>query len=53
MMDFIQFYLMAGVYIAVAVLAISAVVAIIEKVLGLNSGPRPHQVIIKRDIPKL
>jgi len=48
-MEFLTYYAMAGVYIAAAVLGISAVVAIIEKVLGLNSAPRPHQRPVIRD----
>lgn len=45
MLEFLSFYVMAGVYIAVAVFVISAIVAVIEKVFGLNQTPRPHQVI--------
>lgn len=40
MLDFLRFYVMAGVYIAGAVFAISAVVALIEIVFGLNARPK-------------
>jgi hypothetical protein len=43
---------MAGVYIAVSVLAISAVVALIEKVFGLNTTPRFNQLPLNRDTLK-
>lgn len=45
MQEFVSFYFMAGVYIAVAVFVISAIVAVIEKVFGLNQTPRPHQIL--------
>jgi intracellular septation protein A len=39
MLEFFRFYFMAGVYIAAAVLAVSAIVALIEKLFGLNQTP--------------
>jgi hypothetical protein len=39
-LEFFRFYFMAGVYIAAAVLAISAVVALIEKVFGVDPTPK-------------
>jgi hypothetical protein len=48
-MEFLTYYLMAGVYIAAAVLGISVVVALLEKALGLNTAPRPHQLPVTRD----
>jgi hypothetical protein len=51
-MEFFRFYFMAGVYILAGVLAASAVVALIEKVFGLNTTPRFNQLPAIRDIPK-
>jgi hypothetical protein len=36
MLEFVEFYGIAGVYIAAGVLAISAIVAGIEKILGVQ-----------------
>jgi hypothetical protein len=36
MLEFLEFYGMAGVYIAAGVLVISAIVAGIEKILGVS-----------------
>lgn len=43
MQEFFTFYAMAGVYIAVAVLVISGVVALVEKIFGWNQTLRPNQ----------
>lgn len=43
MVEFFRFYLMAGVYIAGSVLAISGIVALIEKMFRLNQTPRFNQ----------
>jgi hypothetical protein len=45
-LEFFRFYLMAGVYILAAVLAVSAVVALIEKVFGVD--PTPKHVLKQR-----
>jgi hypothetical protein len=39
-LEFFRFYFMAGVYIAAAVLAVSAVVALIEKIFGVDPTPK-------------
>ncbi|MDB5643744.1 MAG: hypothetical protein JWN07_3061 [Hyphomicrobiales bacterium] len=43
MLEFLRFYFMSGVYIAAGVLACSAIVAMIEKLLGVD--PRPLYLI--------
>ena len=43
MIEFFEFYLMSGVYIAGGVLAVSVVVAAVEKIFGLNTRPRFNQ----------
>lgn len=48
-LEFFRYYAMAGVYILLAVLGISAVVALIEKAFGLNTEPRFHQMPAIRD----
>jgi hypothetical protein len=40
LLDNIQFYAMTGVYILAGVLVVSAVVAAVEKILGVAPGPR-------------
>ena len=43
MLEFLRFYFMSGGYIAAGVLACAAIVAIIEKMIGID--PRPlHQI---------
>lgn len=39
-LEFFRFYFMAGVYILAGVLAASAVVALIEKVFGVDQTPK-------------
>jgi intracellular septation protein A len=48
-LEFFRFYFLAGVYMAAGVLAVSAVVAMIEKTFGLNTTPRFNQIIQHRD----
>jgi hypothetical protein len=39
MVEFLRFYFMSGVYIAGGVLACSAIVAIVEKLIGIDQRP--------------